>query len=65
MNAISKARGSRIMKFFSNYEENKRITLERAHIKIRKPCKRWKRRCVFGYTKIKLGHVVSYKVTTT
>ncbi|KAI9028106.1 hypothetical protein CLU79DRAFT_551936 [Phycomyces nitens] len=61
MNAISKAQSSRIMKFISNYEENKRITLERAHIKIRKPSKRWKRRCVFGYTKIKLGYVADYR----
>ncbi|KAI9028177.1 hypothetical protein CLU79DRAFT_885063 [Phycomyces nitens] len=62
MHPISKAQGSRIMKFFSNYEENKRITLEEAHIKTRNPRRCWKDRCIFGYTKIKLGYVNMYSI---
>ncbi|KAI9028103.1 hypothetical protein CLU79DRAFT_843542 [Phycomyces nitens] len=59
---ISTAEGSVIMKFISNYEENKRITLERANIKIGE---RWKRRCTFGYTDIELGYVANYKTSTS
>ncbi|KAI9028076.1 hypothetical protein CLU79DRAFT_832492 [Phycomyces nitens] len=65
MHPISKERGSRIIKFFSNYEENKRITLEKAPIKMRKHCNRWKRRCAFGYTNIGLGYVADYEVDRT
>ncbi|KAI9028158.1 hypothetical protein CLU79DRAFT_885047 [Phycomyces nitens] len=61
-NTISRARGSRITKFISNYEENTRLALERDPlIKIRKPSNHWKDRCVFGYTKIKLGYVADYR----
>ncbi|KAI9025301.1 hypothetical protein CLU79DRAFT_833950 [Phycomyces nitens] len=64
MYPISKAQGSRIMKFISNYEENKRVTLERAHMK-KEASDHWKEKCVFGYTNIELGYVVEYKATIT
>ncbi|KAI9028105.1 hypothetical protein CLU79DRAFT_832518 [Phycomyces nitens] len=62
---ISKARRSRIMKFFSNYEENKRITLEKTNIKIGERWNRWKRKYTFGYTNIEFGYVADYQTSTS
>ncbi|KAI9014590.1 hypothetical protein CLU79DRAFT_890096 [Phycomyces nitens] len=60
---ISTAKGSRVQKFVSNYEENKRITFKRAlDAKKRKPYKSWNSNCVFGYTKIKLGYVADFHI---
>ncbi|KAI9023665.1 hypothetical protein CLU79DRAFT_747614 [Phycomyces nitens] len=52
------------MKFVSNYEENKRIAMEKAYyLKRRKLSKIWKKNFVFGYTKIDLGYVPNYYCT--
>ncbi|KAI9028159.1 hypothetical protein CLU79DRAFT_553993 [Phycomyces nitens] len=62
---ISETQASRIMKFFSNYERNKRITLNRVYIKTSQPTINWENRCVCGYTKIKLGYIDNYLTWNT
>ncbi|KAI9032573.1 hypothetical protein CLU79DRAFT_152959 [Phycomyces nitens] len=58
---ISKEQASFITKFVSNYEENKKITLEKAlDTKREEPSEAWEDCCVFGYTKLKLGYVPKY-----
>ncbi|KAI9032575.1 hypothetical protein CLU79DRAFT_883140 [Phycomyces nitens] len=58
---ISEEQASFITKFVSNYEENKKIILEKAlDTKSREPSEAWKDCCVFGYTKLKLGYVPNY-----
>ncbi|KAI9032586.1 hypothetical protein CLU79DRAFT_830430 [Phycomyces nitens] len=58
---ISEEQASFITKFVSNYEENKKLTLEKAlDTGSREPSEAWKDCCVFGYTKLKLGYVANY-----
>ncbi|KAI9032576.1 hypothetical protein CLU79DRAFT_883141 [Phycomyces nitens] len=61
MEEISEEQASFITKFVSNYEENKKITLEKPlDTESREPSETWKDCCVFGYTKLKLGYVANY-----
>ncbi|KAI9028098.1 hypothetical protein CLU79DRAFT_551573 [Phycomyces nitens] len=60
---ISAARAYRIICFFSTYEENKIIMLQEARKK-KEAYDHWSEKFVFGYTKIRLGYVVNYKVPT-
>ncbi|KAI9023612.1 hypothetical protein CLU79DRAFT_887078 [Phycomyces nitens] len=62
MMLISAERGSHVQNFVKNYEENKRITLQRGDLDAnkQKPHVGWNNNCVFGYTEIKLGYVFNY-----
>ncbi|KAL0091421.1 hypothetical protein J3Q64DRAFT_1723564 [Phycomyces blakesleeanus] len=59
MKAFSKSQGSRVGKFFAEFERKKENALKTNFYldQVNKKKVNWKRNCVYGYTKIKCGYV--------